>query len=155
MLQINTLSKKEKNTHKIQGFTLIELVVVIAILAILATFVLPNFLSRPDQARVAKAQQDIKAMESALQLYKLDNFNYPTTSQGLRALSKKPEGARFWNKGGYMDRIPKDPWGNDYNYASPGSHGKIDIYSYGADGVSGGTEFDADIVNWEVEKTTN
>jgi general secretion pathway protein G len=108
-------------------------------------------MDRPEQARVVKAQQDIHSLESALKMYKLDNFAYPSTDQGLEALVKKPDGnpkPRNYNPKGYLESLPQDPWGNAYLYLNPGEHGEIDIYSLGADGVAGGTGYDADIGNW-------
>lgn len=140
-----------KTSQKQSGFTLIELMVVVVILALLATFVVPQIMDRPEQARVVKAQQDIRSIESALKMYKLDNFAYPSTDQGLEALVKKPEGnpkPRNYNLKGYLESLPQDPWGNDYLYLNPGEHGEIDIYSLGADGVAGGDGYNADIGNW-------
>lgn len=137
--------------NKQSGFTLIELMVVVVILALLATFVVPKIMDRPEQARVVKAQQDIRSLESALKMYKLDNFAYPSTDQGLEALVKKPDGnpkPRNYNPKGYLESLPQDPWGNAYLYLNPGEHGEIDIYSLGADGAAGGTGYDADIGNW-------
>ncbi len=136
------------------GFTLIEVMVVIVILGILAAVVVPRIMDRPDTARLAKVKQDIRTLESALNLYKLDNFTYPSTDQGLEALVRKPSGEpepRNWKEGGYIDRLPKDPWGNDYQYLNPGVHGPIDIYSLGADGQEGGEGINADIGNWNLE----
>jgi general secretion pathway protein G len=136
------------------GFTLIEVMVVVVILSILAAIVIPRIMDRPDQARIVKAKQDIRALESALNLYKLDNFNYPTTDQGLDALVRKPTivpDPPNWKSGGYIDRLPKDPWGNDYQYISPGQIGEIDLYSLGADGQPGGESTNADIANWNLE----
>ncbi len=136
------------------GFTLIEVMVVIVILGILAAVVVPRIMDRPDTARIAKVKQDIRTLESALNLYKLDNFTYPSTDQGLEALVKKPSGEpepRNWKEGGYIDRLPKDPWGNEYQYLNPGVHGPIDIYSLGADGQEGGEGINADIGNWNLE----
>lgn len=133
------------------GFTLIEIMVVVLILGILAAMVVPRIMSRPDEARLVKARQDIRAIETALNFYKLDNFNYPDTDAGLQALVERPadsESARNWK--GYLDRMPKDPWGRPYNYLSPGENGTIDIFSYGADGQPGGADFDADIGNWNL-----
>ncbi len=136
-----------------RGFTLIELIVVIVILGVLATIVVPKVMDRPDDARIVKAKQDIRALQTALDLYKLDNYNHPSTDQGLEALVNKPAGtpeARNWKSGGYLDRLPKDPWGNEYLYMKPGSRGgAVDIYSLGADGRQGGADADADVGNWE------
>ena len=135
------------------GFTLIEIMVVVVILGILAAILVPNIVSKPDEARVVKAQQDIRQIESALQMYKLDNFYYPSTAQGLQALVAKPSGdppARNW-RSPYLPRLPKDPWGGDYQYASPGTKGEIDIMSLGADQKLGGEGVDSDIGNWNVE----
>jgi general secretion pathway protein G len=142
-----------KAIHRRQvGFTLIEVMVVVVILGILAAIVVPRVMDRPDAARITKAQQDMRALESALNLYKLDNFIYPNTEQGLEALMSKPAGTpepRNWKQ--YMDRLPKDPWGNDYQYLSPGTHGDIDIYSLGADSQPGGDGVKADIGNWDLQ----
>jgi len=126
--------------QKNQGFTLIEVMVVVVILGILAAIIVPKVMDRPDTARLVKAQSDIRAIESALNLYKLDNFNYPTTDQGLEALVPK-----------YIDRLAKDPWGNPYLYLSPGLHGDMDVYTLGADGLQGGSGKNADIGNWNAE----
>jgi general secretion pathway protein G len=123
-----------------RGFTLIEVMVVVVILAILATVVVPRIMDRPDQARVTRAQQDIRAVEAALNLYRLDNFRYPSTDDGLEALVPK-----------YLDSLPEDPWGNPYLYLSPGEKGEFDVYSYGADGAEGGEGVDKDIGNWNNE----
>ncbi len=139
--------------RKQRGFTLIEVMVVVVILSILAAFVVPNLFSNVDKARVTKAKQDIRAIESALKLYKLDNFQYPTQEQGLQALVEKPTTPpepRNYKPGGYLDRLPKDPWGRDYQYLNPGENGEIDIYSLGADGQPGGEGLDADIGNWSL-----
>jgi general secretion pathway protein G len=136
------------------GFTLIEIMVVVVILSILAVIVVPKVMSRPDQARQAKVQQDLRVLEAALNLYKLDNFSYPTTEQGLEALTTKPAdlpaGAK-WKEGGYIDRLPKDPWGNFYRYLQPGTRGDFDLYSLGADGVAGGSDANSDVGNWSLE----
>lgn len=145
---------KQKMELMQRGFTLIEIMVVVVILGILAAIVVPKVMDRPDAARITKAKQDIRALESALNLYKLDNFNYPSTDQGLEALTQKPSGSpepRNWKKGGYLDRLPKDPWGNEYQYLNPGIQGSVDIFSFGADGRSGGEESNADIGNWNLE----
>lgn len=136
-----------------QGFTLIEVMVVVAILAILATVVITNISDEPGKARIAKAKQDIRAIESALELYKLDNFNYPTTDQGLLALVESPATdpvAANWKDGGYLKRLPKDPWQRDYLFLSPGENGAVDIYTLGRDGAPGGEGFDADIGNFDL-----
>lgn len=132
------------------GFTLIEIMVVVVILAILASVVVPKIMDRPDEARIAKAKQDVRAVESALGLYKLDNFVYPTTDQGLEALVTKPSGSpepKNYKKGGYVKSVPKDPWGNEYQYLNPGVHGDIDIFSLGPDMQPS----DDDIGNWNIE----
>lgn len=134
-----------------RGFTLIEILVVVVILGILATVVVPRFLDKPGEARAVRARADIQALTTALNLYRLDNFNYPTTDQGLQALVQPPSGspaAPNWRKGGYIDRLPKDPWGGDYRYLSPGQRGDFDLYSLGKDGQPGGEGEDADIGNW-------
>jgi general secretion pathway protein G len=139
-------------SRKQSGFTLIEVMVVVVILGILAAIVVPRVMDRPDAARITKAKQDIRALESALNLYKLDNFVYPNTDQGLEALVSKPSSTpepRNWKQ--YMDRLPKDPWGNDYQYLSPGVQGAVDIFSLGADGQPGGDEVNADIGNWNLQ----
>jgi general secretion pathway protein G len=135
------------------GFTLIEIMVVVVILGILAALVAPNVIRRIDDARVTKARQDIRAYETALNLYRMDNFRYPTTEQGLEALVKRPvdPNIRNWKEGGYIDGLKKDPWGNDYNYLAPGSHGDYDLYTLGADGQPGGEGQDADIGSWNIE----
>lgn len=138
-----------------QGFTLIEIMVVIVILGVLAALVVPNILGRPDEARVTAATADIQAISNALDLYRLDNYSYPSTDQGLQALVSKPGGspeAKNWNTDGYLKKQPKDGWGNEYQYLSPGAHGKFDLYSLGADGREGGEGMDQDIVSWIVEQ---
>lgn len=136
-----------------RGFTLIEIMVVVVILGILAAVIVPRLTEQPEKARQVKAQQDIRQLESALQMYKLDNYYYPSTQQGLEALVQKPSGdppARNW-KSGYIARLPKDPWGNPYQYLNPGTRGEIDIFSLGADGKPGGDGADGDVGNWNVE----
>jgi len=133
------------------GFTLIEIMVVVVILGILAAIIVPRIADEPDKARVAKARQDIRALESALQLYRLDNFYYPSTQQGLEALVSKPDGeppARNWKSGGYISKLPKDPWGQPYQYLHPGVKGEFDLFSLGADGKPGGEGVDTDLGNW-------
>ncbi len=129
------------------GFTLIEVMVVVVILGILAALIVPNIISRPDEARVAVVRIDIKQIESALQMYKLDNRNYPSTDQGLEALVSPPSGfpeAEDWNPDGYLSKIPADPWSEPYLYFNDGN--TIEVYSYGADKKEGGDEFNADIL---------
>ena len=143
--------KHAKRYRAQSGFTLIEVMVVVVILGILAAIVVPRIMDRPGEARATKAASDLRALESALNLYRLDNFRYPTTEQGLEALVERPKSApepRNWRSGGYMDRVPTDPWGNPYQYLSPGTEGDVDIYSLGADGRPGGEGEDADIGNW-------
>ena len=138
-----------------RGFTLIEIMVVIVILGVLAALVVPNILGRPDEARVTAATADIQAVSNALDLYRLDNYNYPSTDQGLQALVSKPGGspsAKNWNPDGYLKKAPKDGWGNEYQYLSPGAHGKFDLYSLGADGREGGEDLDQDITSWVTEQ---
>ncbi len=142
----------QNKMKKQQGFTLIEIIVVIVIIGVLATFVAPKFLGRADEARIAKAKSDIVSLESALDLYKLDNYTYPTTDQGLEALVVKPSSdpvPNGWREGGYIKKLRKDPWQRDYLYLSPGEHGEVDIYSLGADGIEGGEGAAADIGNWD------
>jgi len=132
------------------GFTLIEILVVVVILGILAAIVVPRVMDRPGEARITRAKQDIQGVVTALSLYKLDNFRYPSNEQGLEALTAKPAGqpqAPNW-KGPYLDRLPKDPWNHPYQYQQPGQHGEIDIYSYGADNKPGGDGEAADVGNW-------
>ena len=134
-----------------RGFTLIEVLVVVVILAILAAIVVPRVIGRTDDAMIAKAKADVQGLGTALNLYKLDNFTYPSTDQGLDALVRKPGGspeAANWRSGGYIERLPKDPWSRDYQYVAPGSHGDFDVYSLGKDGQSGGEGIAADIGNW-------
>jgi len=136
------------------GFTLIEILVVVAILAIMASVIVPRIMSKPDEARVTKAMMDIKSLEGALTMYKLDNGSFPTTDQGLRALVEKPTSnpePRKWNPEGYLKKMPKDPWGGEYLYLSPGAHGDFDLICLGADGENGGEGFAADINSWELD----
>ena len=136
-----------------RGFTLLEIMVVVVILGILAALVVPKIISRPDEARIIAAKQDIASLMQALKLYRLDNQRYPTTEQGLQALTIKPTVAPVplnWKTGGYVERLPKDPWGNPYQYLSPGVRGEIDVFSYGADGAPGGEGNDADIGSWNL-----
>ncbi len=132
------------------GFTLIEILVVVVILGILAAIVVPRVMERPAEARITRVKQDVQGVMTALNLYKLDNFRYPSSDQGMQALVTKPGGqpdAPNW-KGPYLDRLPKDPWNQPYQYQQPGQHGDVDIYSYGSDGRPGGEGDAADIGNW-------
>ncbi|WP_019571620.1 type II secretion system major pseudopilin GspG [Thioalkalivibrio sp. ALMg3] len=138
-----------------RGFTLIEIMVVVVILGILAAIVVPRVMDRPDDARITKVKQDIRTLESALNLYRLDNFRYPTTDQGLDALVERPRSgpeAPQYREGGYMDRLPSDPWGNPYQYLNPGRHGDFDVFSYGANGRRGGEGIEGEIGNWNMDE---
>ena len=139
--------------HRRAGFTLLEVMVVVVILGILAALVVPQIIGRPDEARVIAARQDIASLMQALKLYRLDNQRYPTTEQGLQALTTQPATAPIppnWKAGGYVERLPRDPWGNAYQYLNPGVHGEIDVFSLGADGAPGGEGNNADIGSWNV-----
>jgi len=138
------------------GFTLIEIMVVIVILAMLAAIVGPKLMGRTDDAKVTDASVQIKNIETALKLYKLDNGSYPSTEQGLGALVTKPTVGvipKSYKDGGYLEskKMPKDPWGNDYLYVSPGEHGDYDLFSYGADGAKEGEGKNADITSWDTK----
>ena len=147
----NTVDRTSKTRQR--GFTLIEIMVVVIILGILAAIVAPNVIGRVDDAQVARVQQDLRGVENALKFYRLDNFAYPTNEQGLQALVTKPNdpNIRNWKAGGYLDRLPKDPWGKEYQYLNPGQNGEIDIYTLGRDGRPGGEGIDADLGSWELE----
>ena len=137
--------------YRARGFTLIEVMVVIVILGVLAALVVPRIMSRPDEARVVAAKQDIATLMQALKLYKLDNRQYPTNAQGLNALIERPTVAPLppnWKP--YLERLPADPWGMNYQYLNPGLRGEVDVMSFGADGRAGGSGFDADIGSWEL-----
>ncbi len=139
-----------------QGFTLIELMVVIVILGVLAALIAPRIMGRPEEARRTKARIQIEGIETALKLYKLDNGSYPSTEQGLEALIETPSVGKLpknWRKGGYLEKgkVPKDPWANDYVYLSPGNHDGYDLMSYGPDGEQGGEDEDKDINSWETD----
>ena len=132
-----------------RGFSLIEIMVVVVILGILAALVVPKIISRPDEARIVKAKQDVLAIQNALDLYKLDNGMYPSTDQGLMALVEKPTSnpvPHDWKS--YLKSLPKDPWGRDYLYLNPGQHGEVDVFTYGASGQPGGSGINAEIGNW-------
>jgi general secretion pathway protein G len=138
-----------------RGFTLIEIMVVVTILAILAALIVPRVVGRTDDARISAARQDIATLMQSLKLYRLDNGRYPTSEQGLRALVEKPSAdpiPQNWKSGGYLDAstVRKDPWGNEYQYLNPGLHGEIDVLSFGRDGQPGGEGPDADIGSWSL-----
>jgi general secretion pathway protein G len=144
--------KEKRNQLNKDGFTLIELMIVVVILGLLATIVMPRILGRPEQARRMKAKVDIRNIESALALFKTDTGRFPTTSEGLEVLVTDT-GIKGYNKDGYLDKVPLDPWGNRYIYLSPGVHSKdYDLESYGKDGEDGGTDNDADIESWNLEE---
>jgi len=134
------------------GFSLIEILVVVVIIGILAAVIVPRIMDEPDRARITKAKQDVQALVTALNLYKLDNYQYPSSEQGLDALTRRPSGqpeAPNWKPGGYIDRLPNDPWGRPYQYLKPGLRGEIDVWSYGANGLPGGEGINAEIGNWD------
>jgi general secretion pathway protein G len=139
-----------------RGFTLIEILVVVVILGILAAVVVPNLMDQPDKAAEVRARQDIQSLMTGLDMYKLDNFSYPSTQQGLEALVQRPGGspaAPNWKQGGYLrqPQVPRDPWGNPYQYLSPGRNGPFEVYSLGRDGQPGGDGYDADIGSWDLQ----
>jgi len=148
---MKTQSLPTSSLQRSGGFTLMEILIVVVIISILAVTVVPQFMDEPDRARVAQAKATIKNLETSLSLYKLDNFTYPSTSQGLEALVSKPSGspeAKNWKPGGYINKLMEDPWGQPYQYLNPGNHGEYDVYSLGADGQPGGDGINADIGNW-------
>ncbi len=156
MLMINEILSPGRRPATLlaqRGFTLIEIMVVVVIMGILAGLIVPKLMGRTDDARIIAAKQDIATIMQGLKLYKLDNQRYPTTEQGLQALVTKPVSgpdANGWKTGGYLDKLPRDPWGNYYQYLSPGIKGEIDVLSLGADGQVGGVGNDADIGSWEL-----
>ena len=138
--------------NRLSGFTLIEILVVITILAIMAALIVPRIMDRPDQARATAARADVNAIMSALKLYKLDNGVYPSNDQGLQALVKKPDRGdipRNWKPGGYLEKLSQDPWGHDYQYLNPGIRGEVDVFSLGSDGQPGGEGYAADVGSWQ------
>lgn len=152
-MRMSFLLQHRLGTRQQAGFTLLELIVVVTILAILIGVIAPRIMDAPDNARVARAKADMKALATALQVYKLDNFHFPSTQQGLEALVRKPAGqpeAPNYKQGGYLatQELPKDPWQRPYLYVSPGQHGEFDVYTLGADGKPGGESYDADLGHW-------
>ena len=135
------------------GFTLIEIMVVVVIIGLLAAIVVPNLIGNIDTASVARSRQDVRGVETALNLYRLDNFRYPSTNQGLQALVSNPgiAAAPNWKSGGYLRSVPLDPWSNAYQYLNPGQRSEFDVFSYGADGQEGGEGINTDIGNWNLD----
>ncbi len=149
-------TRKNLKNRLSPAFTLIEIMVVVVIMAILAAIVVPKIMSRPDQAKIVKAHQDILSIENALELYKLDNGFYPSTAQGIQALVSKPTGdpePTNYQQGGYLKLLPLDPWNHPYHYLSPGQHGDVDIFTYGANNQPGGKGINTEIGNWDLNKT--
>ena len=149
--QINRHTQPSRASQR--GFTLIEIMVVVIIIGLLAAVIVPQVINKVDEARISKAKADIQSLETALTMYRLDNSKYPTTDQGLQALVVQPTdpSIRHWRIGGYLQRVSKDPWGNDYGYTFPGTHGReYDLFTLGADGQPGGDGVNADIGNWNI-----
>lgn len=144
-----TIAQGPSKIASIRGFTLVEVLVVVVILGVLAAVIVPKVMGRPDEARAVRATQDVAAIVSALNMYRLDNYSYPSSEQGLSALVEKPPGADNWRDGGYLANVPKDPWNRQYLYQNPGQHGEVDVWTYGADGKPGGERSNADIGNWQ------
>lgn len=147
------VSRRTRPRRPARGFTLIEILVVIVILGVLAALIVPNVIQRPDEARATVAKSDIAAIMQALKIYRLDNQRYPTTEQGLAALVTKPDLPPVppnWKGGGYLEKLPKDPWGRPYVYINPGVRGEIEVMSFGADGQAGGSGVDGDIGSWDL-----
>lgn len=145
-------SAEDAGSVRQAGFTLVELMVVIVIIGLLATVVVINVLPSQDRAMVEKARADVRLLEQGLEMYRMDNLSYPSTEQGLESLREAPDDLarpERYRNGGYIKRLPEDPWGNPYQYVFPGEKGTFDIYSLGADGRLGGEDLNADIGNWE------
>jgi len=149
---VSQSSESRPFVRRQRGFTLIEIMVVVIIIGILAAIVAPNVIGRVDDAQITKAKAEIANIENALKFYRLDNFTYPSSEQGLEALVNKPADPNIknWKSGGYLPKLPNDPWGNPYLYLNPGNQGEIDVYTLGRDNRPGGEGVDADIGNWDL-----